>query len=47
MVRMHYGSALGFFREQRRSPNAPNCTPMHLGAFGELVCSPIKPNALP
>ena len=39
MVRMRYGSALGRFGEHRRSPNAPKCIGMHLGAF--------VPNALP
>ena len=33
MVRMHYGSALGTFGEQRRSLNAPNRNSMHLGAL--------------
>ena len=47
MVRMRYGSALCTFREQRHSPNAPNHTTMHLGAFGESLYSPNVPNALP
>ena len=47
MVRMRYGSALGIFGVQRGSPNAPNHTPMHLGAFGERLCSPNVANALP
>ena len=45
MVRMRYGSALGTFGEHRRSPNAPKCIPMHLGAFRERLCSPNVPNA--
>ena len=47
LVRMCYGSALGTFGEQRRSPNAPKCVGVHLGAFGERLCSPNVPNALP
>ena len=44
---MHYGSALGTSQEKKRSPNAPNRTPMHLGVFGERICPPNVPNALP
>ena len=47
MVRMHYGSALGIFGEQIHSPNAPNRTPMYLGAFEERLCSPNFSNAVP
>ena len=47
MVRIHYGSALGTFGEQRRSPHAPKCIGVPLGAFGERLCSPTIPNALP
>ena len=47
MVRMRYGRALGTFEEHRRSSNAPKCIEMHLGAFGEHLCSPNEPNALP
>ena len=47
MVCMLYGSALGTFGEQRRSPNKPNRTLMHSGAFGECLCSLNVPNALP
>ena len=47
MVCMRYGSELGTFGEQRRSPNALNCTPTHSGAFGERLCSPNVPNVLP
>ena len=47
MVLMRYGSALGTFGEQTRSPNEPKCTPTHLGAFGESLCFPNVPKALP
>ena len=47
MVCMHYDSALGTFGEQRRSLNAPNRSPMHLGAFGVRLYSPNVSNVLP
>ena len=47
MVCMRYGSALGTFGEHRHFSNAPKCIGMHLGAFGERLCSPNVPNALP
>ena len=47
MVYMHYGSVLGTFEEHRRSPNAPKCIGVRLGAFGERLCSPNLPSAQP
>ena len=39
--------ALGTFGEQKRSLNTPKCIRVHMGAFGERLCSPNVPNALP
>ena len=47
MVRMRYGSLVGTFGEQRRSPNIAKCIGEQLGVFGEPICSPNVPNALP
>ena len=47
MVHMRYGSALGSLGEHRYSPIAPNRTSMHLGAFGEHLCSSNIANPLP
>ena len=47
MVRMRYGSPVGKFGEQTRSPNIAKCIGEWLGVFGEPICSPNVPNALP
>ena len=47
MVLMLYGSTLGTFKDQRRSPHVPNLNPMHLGAIGEHICFSNVPNLLP